>query len=68
MKASKYLHRACIGQTLMTEPLGEYPGGPAQVVEILPDPNTPEIVFNVEHPTFGVIGVFDDEEVEILNE
>lgn len=56
-----------IGMTLDTEAIGDYPGGPAVVTELLPDPAAPEIVFQVQHPTFGSIGVLDFEQVTILS-
>lgn len=63
-----------IGRTVLTEPMGIYPGGPAKVTEINPDPAAPEIVMQVEHPTWrddgdnerGSIGVFSYEELELL--
>lgn len=33
--------------------MGDYPGGIAIITEIGPDPNAPDIAFQVEHPTFG---------------
>lgn len=50
-----------VGRHVMTEALGEYPGGRAKVVELTPDPEAPEIVYQVVHPTFGAIGVFESE-------
>ena len=53
-----------IGRKVITPPMGSYPGGLAQVIEIHPDPAAPEIVFNVENPAgrddngTHVIGVF----------
>ncbi len=55
-----------VGTTIMTEAFGDYPGGPAKVIELCPDPEAPEIVLQVKHPTFGEIGVFDFEEVALL--
>ena len=54
-----------IGQRVETEPIGEYPGGIAIVTELTPDPQAPEIVFTVQHPTFGPMGVFDWELVTL---
>jgi hypothetical protein len=56
-----------IGCIVMTEAIGEYPGGRAKVIEIAPDPGAPEIVCNVKHPTFGQIGVFEFEEMDLLD-
>jgi|GEM_PF-3351571 hypothetical protein len=55
-----------IGQRVDTEAIGEYPGGIATVTELAPDPQAPEIVFTVQHPTFGQMGVFDWEHVVLL--
>ena len=63
MRASEWIKTAAIGDLVYTHPMGEYPGGPAEVIEIDPDPAAPEIAFNVRHPTFGEIGVFEYEEV-----
>ena len=55
-----------IGQRVETEPIGEYPGGIAIVTELAPDPQAPEIVFTVQHPSYGDIGVFDWELVTLV--
>lgn len=52
-----------VGQMVFTKKIGEYPGGRAKVVELNPDPEAPEIVMQVMHPTFGEIGVFEDEPI-----
>ena len=52
-----------IGELVFTSAMGEYPGGWATVTEILPDRAAPEIAFQVEHPSFGSIGVFGNESV-----
>ena len=52
-----------IGQKVLTEQIGSYPGGVATIIELAPDPAAPEIVFEVEHPTFAEIGVFEWEDV-----
>lgn len=52
-----------IGRKINTEEIGDYPGGVAEVIQLLPDPNAPEIVFLVRHPSFGEIGIFEYEEV-----
>lgn len=56
-----------LGRMIHTESIGEYPGGPAVVVELEPDKAAPEIIFTVRHKTFGEIGVFEHEEVELLS-
>ncbi len=55
-----------VGQRVETEAIGEYPGGIATVTELAPDPQAPEIVFNVRHPAYGEIGVFDWELVALV--
>lgn len=55
-----------IGQRIETEAIGEYPGGIAIVTELAPDPQAPEIVFTVQHPSYGDIGVFDWELVTLV--
>lgn len=57
-----------IGQKLYTFPMGEWPGGYATVIEMLPDPGAPEIVFQVESETHGDIGVYGHEEVGYVME
>lgn len=69
VSAKKLINRygpSLIGQRVYTQAMGEYPGGIATVTEIEPDPNAPEIVFQVEHPTFGSIGVFEYEKVALV--
>jgi len=72
------LHRiygdALIGEVIDTPPMGAWAGGPATIVEIIPDPDADEIVFQVEQmksPEAGdfgrlTIGVFNFEEVTWL--
>lgn len=57
-----------IGVLVDTEAAGEYPGGPATVTEIQPDPEAPDIVFQVSNPAYedGEIGVIDHESIEFL--
>lgn len=57
---------SAIGMIIGTQAIGEYPGGLAEVVGLESDPAAPEIVFDVRHPTFGEIGVFDYETVEVI--
>ena len=54
-----------LGQKVNTPALGEYPGGIATVIEIAPDENAPEIVFQVSLPGWGEIGVFEHEEISV---
>ena len=60
--------QSLVGRSVATEPIGEYPGGVATVTELAPDPNAPEIVFNVCHPAFGPIGIFDWEGVTLVSD
>lgn len=57
-----------IGRRVETEAIGEYPGGIATITRLAPDPQAPEFVFNVRHPTFGEIGVFEWERVVLVPE
>ena len=57
--------QSLVGKKIRTPAMGEYPGGIATVIEIAPDFTAPEIVFDVEHPTFGKIGVFEYERVRL---
>lgn len=63
------------GQHLLTEKLGDWPGGSAKVIELRPDPvGAPEIAFQVRHTTaidpetgeLWEIGVFEHEQVDLL--
>ncbi len=56
--------KSLVGRRIWSGMVGYYPGGEAEVVEIEPDDAAPEIVFNVRHPTVGVIGIFEHEIVE----
>jgi len=55
-----------IGKTVLTAPMGEYPGGLAIVTEIEPDENNTEIALNVNHPVFESMGIFYYEEMTVL--
>lgn len=71
MRAEALLYKLgheLLGRTVLTEEMGEYPGGEAVVVELLPHRKAPEILFTVKHPTFGECGVFDWEEVHLCPE
>ena len=56
-----------IGKHVCTMAMGDYPGGLAEIVEIFPDPAAPEIPIQVNHPTFGEIGLFEDETVVLMD-
>jgi hypothetical protein len=58
-----------VGKNVITQKMGLWPGGLAIVTELNPDPNAPEIVFNVRHSRTGEeIGVFEDELVVLKEE
>jgi len=64
MQADKMVAKhgsSLIGRTLITSAMGDYPGGLAKVTQINPDPAAPEISIQVEHPSFGSIGIFENE-------
>lgn len=52
-----------VGTYVTTYDYGTCRGGHFQITEISPDPAAPEIVFNIAHPDFEEIGVFDHENV-----
>jgi hypothetical protein len=46
--------QTALGMIIGTMKMGEYPGGLAEVIGLQPDPTgAPEIVLEVNHPTFG---------------
>lgn len=56
-----------IRRKIITEQYGEWPGGIATVIKLYPDPEAPEIVFDVKHDETGEeIGVFDHENVQLV--
>ncbi|MGH2375646.1 MAG: hypothetical protein ACRDIC_19525 [bacterium] len=55
-----------IGKWIWTEPMGDWKGGNAQVVELGDDPFAPEIVFQVRNEAGDEIGVFEFEEVAFV--
>lgn len=64
--------QALIGQMVMTERVGAYPGGPARIIKLLPDPEAPEIVYQVENEGWmdewgkHDIGVFEHERAFLI--
>jgi hypothetical protein len=69
MKANQLVQKLgqkLLGQMVNTPAMGEYPGGVATVTQIAPDQHAPEIVFQVNLPHYGEIGVFDHEDVSLL--
>ncbi|MBI4695526.1 MAG: hypothetical protein HY749_16030 [Gammaproteobacteria bacterium] len=58
-----------MGLRIRTQPMGEYPGGVATISRIYHDPAAPDIVFMVRNPEYrrgAEIGVFEHEDVELL--
>lgn len=55
-----------VGRTVITEAVGDWPGGIATVTELAPDPGATEIAFNVHSEQHGDVGVFEDEWVEVF--
>ena len=69
MNAKKFVKKfgnKLIGKLVMTAPMGEYPGGIADVIDLGHDPAAPEIVMNVQLPNWGQIGIFDFEDVKLI--
>jgi hypothetical protein len=56
-----------LGRTVLTVAMGTYPGGLAKIVKLNPDDSAPEIAFQVQHPIYGEIGVFDYEPIQLIN-
>lgn len=54
---------AKVGAEVVTQPMGEWPGGVATIVKHDPDPAAPEIVMTVRMEGHGTIGVFEYEQV-----
>lgn len=53
-----------VGQRIDTARKATYPGGVAEVLQLTPDANAPEICLQVRHCATGeVIGIFQDERV-----
>jgi hypothetical protein len=65
---------ALVGRIVMTEAIGHWPGGPAEVIEFMPDVEAPEIPYQVRHIHWagddlienGEIGLFENEEIQIV--
>lgn len=61
-----------VGRTVMTEAIGDYPGGPATVTKLQPEPEDTEMVYQVTNPNFDdgdgrhSIGVFEYEDAALL--
>ena len=51
-----------IGQIFVSEPMGDYTGGKAEVVEVFPDDDNDGICMNVKQLSTGrIMGTFNDE-------
>lgn len=58
-----------VGRIVDTPPLGEWAGGACRVTEVAPDPEAPDIAFNVKRLADGAEnGVFGREVVTVLGE
>lgn len=55
-----------LGQRVLTETIGEWPGGPAEVTEIGPMHDDENIVLQVRDARGEEIGVFHHERIELL--
>ena len=55
-----------IGWRILTEPMGDYHGGPAEILDRGDDDAAPEIVLNVRNDTGEPMGIFEYEDVQIL--
>lgn len=55
-----------LGQKVNTPAAGKYPGGVATVILLAPDKKAPQIVFQVNSPHLGDMGIFEHEEVSLL--
>lgn len=57
-----------VGRWVITEPIGSWKGGKARVFAMSLDTAAPELVFNVSQETGTTIGVFEIEQVVLLEE
>lgn len=58
------------GIVILTEEVGDYTGGLAEIIDLEPDPAAPEIVFNVHrfHNNEEIVmGIFEWETVRVYN-
>lgn len=65
MKAGAYARQDRVGQLVVTEAMGTWPGGLCEVIEMNPDPEgAPNIAMQVRRLEDGdECGVFEDEDV-----
>jgi hypothetical protein len=54
-----------LGQKVNTPAVGDYPGGVATVTQLAPDKKAPQIVFQVNLPGYGEMGVLEHEDVSL---
>lgn len=63
-----------VGMSVITQPMGAYPGGLGIVTEIRPDPEAPDLAFNVENEVWTddegghEIGIFTYEDVVLMED
>jgi hypothetical protein len=57
-----------INRWILTEAIGSYLGGIAQIIALTPDENASEIPIQVNHPICGKIGIFEHETVILLED
>ena len=54
-----------IGRYVLTERIGDWPGGLALVVGVTPDPDAPEIVLYVQQKG-ETMGIFENEQIILI--
>ena len=54
-----------VGRYVLTERIGDWPGGLALVVGFTPDPDAPEIVMYVQQKV-ETMGIFEDEQIVLI--
>lgn len=57
-----------IGREVITPAMCNYPGGRATVIGVHPDPEAPDIVFDVLHPSEGIMGILENENIRLIGE
>lgn len=61
--------RKLLGHVVVTQPMGDYQGGCAVVIEHVPDAGAPEIAYMVRNiRTNEEIGIFRDEQLDLMIE
>lgn len=65
-KLSQMFGRQLLGTRVLTRPCGEVPGGWATIRQLSPDKQgAPEIVFQIDHDSYGSVGVFATEILDV---